>query len=31
MDKDPVIKMLLVSQAENKKLHEKLDKADREA
>lgn len=25
MDKAPVIKMLLASQAENKKLHEKLD------
>lgn len=26
MDKEIVIKMLLASQAENKKLHEKLDK-----
>lgn len=26
MDKETVIKMLLASQAENKKLHEKLDK-----
>lgn len=31
MDKETVIKMLLASQEENKKLHARLDKQDEEA